>query len=116
MTVYMCHCGDAHDSAVQGPCPQTFTLVYPGNVRAIMTTALDRFILASALRVRHPSMSKSLQALHGRLLPTRDELQRNADFAATMAAATTLQRMKILEEEAQRCEAEDKFISEASRG
>lgn len=29
MTTFLCHCGKAHDSAVQGPCPQTFTVVMP---------------------------------------------------------------------------------------
>jgi len=26
VTMFMCHCGEAHDSAVQGYCPQTFNL------------------------------------------------------------------------------------------
>lgn len=116
MTMYPCHCGSIHDSAAQGPCPVTVSLALAsGNVRAVWTTELDRFLLAAALRARHPHMSKALQALHDRLLPTEREREYGREFAEFMAQATPEERAARLTAEERRCADEDAFVKENAR-
>lgn len=82
MTIYQCHCGKVHDSATTAPCPQTVV-----TTPLYMLSELDRFVIVSALRARHPSPTPNgtVANLIAALSPTKAEMEANAAYAREMA-------------------------------
>ena len=89
--------------------------IAPGSVRAVWTTELDRFVLASALRARHPHLTKSLQSLHDRLLPTADERERGLEFIEYMSKATREDREVRAGSESRRCIEEAEWLAKLGK-
>ena len=75
--MYLCSCGDAHDSAAGQPsCSITIIATLPG-VFALSRT--DRFLILAALRKQHPNPSNSLADLIRRLSPSDEEAKQWLD-------------------------------------
>ena len=76
MTLYVCHCGEVHDSADGGrPCAIMIATL-PG---VFVLSRMDRFRILAALRKLHPTPSASMEDLIRRLSPSDDEARQWLD-------------------------------------
>ena len=83
MTMFLCSCGEAHDSAVRGPCTQSFSIPLHG---MYALNRLERFYIVNALAHRHgPNPSLAVQRIIDMLGATREEIQSDADFCRLRA-------------------------------